>query len=303
MEIVDTALIIESDDCVSTKLDSPLAGFAFFKAHAASGVAFTMQELAEATGWTEASIKTYRSKQWKDLLEADPGGLLRVRPEFLRLTQEEFLDHITQKRPLFARYKRTAYPALLIFEFLIPLTRESQLRAALDQLFFKDTIRQRLAEIGTDKLEAILARDAGERDGNYLDRAVQFANKFFGYSIGHVAGRFRAAADLLTRAEAATHTADGGRYLIDETTAVVRFVLPLQTQSKPFEDSLFVPHDLGDADEDMPLQALKREVQTLRTLFFLLFVEAVVRTIKGEDEIWLLERGLRDRLYVWSREP
>jgi hypothetical protein len=303
MEIVDKRRVIESDDCVPPKkLDSPIKGFAFFKEHAASGLAFTIQELAAETGWDEASIKTYRSKQWKDLLEVDQGGLLRVRPEFLRLTQSEFLDHITQKRPLFARYKRTAYPALLVFEFLIPLTRESQLRAALDQLFFKDTIRQRLAEIGAAKLEPLLARDPGETESTYLDRAVRFANKFYGYSIGHVAGRFRAAAELLARTDAAAFVADGGRYLIDETTAVVRFVLPLQATSKSFEDSLFVPKDLDEDDDDIPSQSLKDEVHSLRTMFFLLFVEAVVRTIKGEDEIWLLERGVRDRLYVWSRD-
>ena len=303
MEIVDKTRVMESDDCVDAKkLDRPLKGFAFFKEHARSGVAFSMQELATATGWDEASIKTYRSKQWKDLLEADDGGMLRVRPEFLRLSQNEFLDHITQKRPLFARYKRTAYPALLIFEFLIPLTRESQLRAALDQLFFKDTIRQRLAEIGTEKLEFLLARLVAEDESDYLDRAVQFANKFYGYSIGHVAGRFRAAASLLTRTDAAAFVADGGRYLIDETTAVVRFVLPLQTTSKEFEDSLFVPRDLDGHDDEVPSKALDDEVHALRTMFFLLFVEAVVRSIKGEDEIWLLEKGVRDRLYVWSRE-
>ena len=303
MEIVDNMCFIESDDGVAkTKLDSPIKGFAFFKEHAVSGEAFTMQELAAATGWSEKSIATYRTKQWKDLLEQPIDGLFRVRPEFLRLTQREFLDHITQKRPLFARYKRTAYPALLSFEFLIPLTRESQLRAALDELFFKDTIRQRLSEIGTDKLAVLLTREPSESDADYLDRAVQFANKFYGYSIGHVAGRFRAAAGLLTRTDAAASVADGGRYLIDETTAVVRFVLPLQVASTEFDDSLFVPKALTGDDEEIPSEALADEIHVLRTMFFLLFVEAVVRSIKGEDEIWLLERGVRDRLYVWSRD-
>ena len=40
-----------------------------------------------------------------------------------------------------------------MFEFLLPRTRESQLRAALDDLFYCDTVEQRLREIGVMKLE------------------------------------------------------------------------------------------------------------------------------------------------------
>jgi len=281
------------------KHDSPRKGYAFFREHAKKGNLFTLDELIDASGWSKQSINTYRSKQWKDLLESD-GSKLRVRREFLRLSEHEFLDHITQKRPLFAKYKRTAHPALLIFEFLLPLTRESQLRAALDELFFADTIKQRLLEIGLENIERLLPREPNDDDDAYLERAVAFANRFYGYSVSHVSGRFRAATDLMTRQAAAAHVADGGRYLIDETTAVVRFVLPLQTASHTFSDSLFFPTDL-DPPEKIDEAALKAEAHVLRTMFFLLFAEAIVRTIKGEDEIWLIERGVRERLYVWAR--
>lgn len=83
---------------------------------------------------------------------------------------------------------------------------------------------------------------------------------------------------------------------------MVRFILPIQASSRPFADSVFVPTDLDPIDDDEPTRAaVAAEMHALRALFFVLFVEAVVRTIKGEDEIWLLERGTRDRLYRWVR--
>lgn len=283
----------------NSKLHSPRLGFKFFKEHAKSQEPFTIEELMQATDWSESSIDTYRGKQWRDLLEKVDDEHLRVRREFLRLTEKEFLDHITQRRPLFAKYERRAHPALLIFEFLLPLTRESQLRAALDELFYADTIEQRILEIGLDGMHSLLPRNTDESDEDYLRRAVQFANRFYGYSISHVSGRFRAASDLMTRLEAADHIVGGGRYLIDETTAVVRFVLPLETGSTTFPDSLIIPPSFEE-DADLDLDAIEAEANTLRQMFFLLFAEAIVRTIKGEDEIWLLERGFRDRLYRWS---
>lgn len=278
-------------------------GFLYFRGYAKSQDTFTLKDLIDATGWSENSIKTYRSKQWKDLLEDIDKDLFRVRAEFLRLTEREFLDHITQKRPLFAKYRRTAHPNVLFFEFLIPLTREGELRAALDELFYADTVRQRILEIGLDEMESLLPREsADEQDDDYLQRAVRFANRFFGYSITHVAGRFRAGNDLMSRIDAAKHVSEGGRYLVDETTAVVRFILPLEANARPFADSLFVPGDLDDETEH-DSHAADEEARVLREVFFLLFAEAVVRTIKGEDEIWLIESGLRDRVYRWSRDP
>lgn len=161
------------------KMDSPNKGFDFFQKVARSGESFTLEELAETTGWSMQSVNTYRSKQWKEFLEKSLDGKWYVRPEFLRLTRAEFLNHITQNRPLFTRYERTVHPSVLIFEFLIPLTRETELRSALDALFFKDTLRQRIREVGVTGLTKLVPREDGEEDPAYLDRAIEFANRFY----------------------------------------------------------------------------------------------------------------------------
>ncbi|HEY9868251.1 MAG TPA: hypothetical protein V6D08_03730 [Candidatus Obscuribacterales bacterium] len=49
------------------------------------------------------------------------------------------------------------------------------------------------------------------------------------------------------------------------------------------------------------MKALEIEVGLIRALFFQFFVEAVVATVKGEEEIWLLESGHVSRLYRWKR--
>jgi hypothetical protein len=142
--------------------DSPRKGYKFFRERAIDGKPFTLVELEQASGWSKVSIGTYKSKQWKDLLAKSGPGLWTVRKEFLRLSKNEFLDHISQKRPLFSRYNRKGHENYVMFEFLLPLTRESQLRPALDDLFYADTIEQRLREIGVMKLTNVVPRHQGE---------------------------------------------------------------------------------------------------------------------------------------------
>ena len=280
--------------------DRPRKAFAFLHARALDGRAFSLDELRAATGYDASALHAYRANEWQELL-VDDGDGLRVRRELLRLTERQFVEHLAPRGPLLAHHERRVHAGVLSFEFLLPLTREAQLRAALEHLFFRDTILERNREIGLRPFEALLPREDAEPDDAYLARAVEHANKFFGYSITHVSGRYRASSELLTRVDAAALAAGGAPYLVDETSAIVRFILPLQTAARPFADSLSMPDDLDDPDE-VDEAALVEEARALRTLFFLLFAEAIVRTVKGEDEIWLLERGLgRDRLYVWSR--
>lgn len=287
---------------MATDKDSPKKGYKFFRDRALDTKAFTLEELEEASGWSRVSIETYKSKQWKDLLQKVGQDQWTVRKEFLRLSEAEFLDHISQKRPLFSRYARKGHQHYVMFEFLLPLTRESQLRAALDELFYSDTVGQRLGEIGVTKLAEAVASDLMETADAFYARVVELvAEHFGGYSISHVSGRYKAM-QLMTRHSALEHVTNGGRYLIDETTAVVRFIIPCQTGSFSFSDTLEPSFnwELPDTSEE----ALNEEVQLIRKLFFLLFVETVVRTVKGEDEIWLIESGVQHRLYRWERvEP
>jgi hypothetical protein len=43
--------------------------------------------------------------------------------------------------------------------------------------------------------------------------------------------------------------------------------------------------------------------EQMRWLFLNFFAEAVTRVVKKEDEIWLLESGMRSSLYRWVRKP
>jgi hypothetical protein len=85
-----------------------------------------------------------------------------------------------------------------------------------------------------------------------------------------------------------------GPYLLDETTAVVRFILPVDTnQESSTQISLFEPAKIkikttGHAEQR-------------RWLFLNFFEEAVTRVVRKEDEIWLLDTGMKNSLYRWVR--
>lgn len=189
----------------------------------------------------------------------------------------------------------------MVYEFLLPLTREDQLRRALDDLFYTDTILRRLEEIGVDKIGQVIERTNNENDSGFLERVLQFiAGKIGGYSISHVSGRFRAGS-VKTRKEAGDYLAGGEQYLIEETTALVRFILPCDYGVVKYERDF---ESIGKALDSTAEQneELQHEVRQIRWHFYHLFVEAVARTV-GEQEIWLLEESpFGHRLYVWARQ-
>jgi len=195
------------------------------------------------------------------------------------------------------------YDELVTFDFLLPLTREDRLRRALDDLFYADTIARRLGQIGLDRFAGAVPREPGLGDEQYAARIVDLvADRFVGYSISHVAGRYRAAG-LMTRREAGDLLAREGRYLVDETTALVRFIARCNATRRaydPHAGSLLgaLDDDLGGPDRDATVRA---EVRLIEVLFLELFAEAVVHAVEGEDEIWLVESGPTRRLYVWER--
>ena len=105
-----------------------------------------------------------------------------------------------------------------------------------------------------------------------LEKALELIDqKFGGYSIYHVDGRFRAD-DLMTREEAMASQITGQRYLVDETTAVVRFIFPCQ----------------------------QSEADTIRFLFRKLFMNPITDQVSGEDQIWVVESGSRSQVQVWK---
>lgn len=194
-----------------------------------------------------------------------------------------------------ARYDRSCYREVVTYEFFLPLTRESELRQALDELFFADTVRRRLEDVGSERLQDWVPRHEAESASSYLDRIVgMVSDRFGGYSITHVNGRYRSG-PLVSRHSAAERFASGERYLVDETTAVVRFTIPVEPSGVRYDG------DFDEVDDAVDPARFAEDVALIHHLFFATFVEAVVHDVSGEDEIWLSQEwnGGR-RLFVFT---
>jgi len=210
------------------------------------------------------------------------GEMYRVVAEFRRVGWEEFQELADRATLPLASYRRATYESVVIYDLFLPLTREDKLRATLDQLFYRDALEQKIAEIGLDTFMTALPRGADERQEDYVRRIVDFvAERIEGFSISHVRGRFRSG-----RIRSRHETAEAGvaePYLAEETSAVVRFVVPCLS-SRTEQGSAF---DFTTARE--PPVGIEDELKAIRTTFFELFVEALVPSVRGEKRIWLLE--------------
>jgi hypothetical protein len=260
------------------------AVYEFLREGARSGATFKTRDLNDKMGWTGQTASTYRSKHFDAYLEKVAHGVYRVIPEFRRVTWDEFQDLVTQVRRPFASYNRATYQAVVVYDFLMPLTREDKLRKALDELFYRDTLERRIMEVGLDVMARTIPRQLGDSDDEYMARIISFIDeRIGGFSISHVSGRFRTG-PIVSRPQSAELLVRDEAYLIDETTAVVRFIIPC-VSSKLTHGGDF---DLNDPREDRS-EVIKLEVQRIRAVFFELFVEALVPTIRGEKLIWMLE--------------
>jgi hypothetical protein len=114
-----------------------------------------------------------------------------------------------------------------------------------------------------------------------------------GYSITMVSGRYRADV-LASRAEVVTRPFAYGPYIVDETTAIVRFILPVETDAGKFEYGKIL-------EPAATAVGTKKRAELMRWLFLNFFAEALIRVVRKEDEIWLLESGLRSAFYRWIR--
>ncbi|HXI25266.1 MAG TPA: hypothetical protein VNG71_15490 [Pyrinomonadaceae bacterium] len=285
-----------------TTQDSARRAYRFFREKAFSQDLFSYDELSDATGWSLVTTKDYIGKQWRDVVTRQGRGQhtkLRVTPEFRRVSEERFLSLASQTRDLFVKYDRIRFDKLVQFEFLLPLTHEGQLRKALDDLFYTESILQRLSEIESARLRLWVEPLSDESDGVYLHRVCGIVSeKFRGYSISHVSGRYLADR-LTTREEAARMLANEQRYIIDETTAAVRFIVPLEASRKEIEGDF---EEFESSDETTGTEAINRETSLVRSLFLSVFAEAIVRTVEGEDTIWLIEEApTKKQLYVWRK--
>ncbi len=173
----------------------------------------------------------------------------------------------------------------------MPLTNETHLRTALDALFYKDSIINRLKACERQDLTRIFPSKSGENETQYFDRLCGWlATRFQGYSVATVSGRFRAH-DLMTIREAAKIEEDYDRYLIDETTAIVRFIFPC---GNPLRRKFGGLADFDDREPDLADWSGRVEAKKIRWFFNALFVRSIIEVVNGEAEIWMVESGASD---------
>lgn len=268
--------------------------FDFLTAKARDGQGFTRQELAEAANWTQENSNTNLSKRLRELVREED-GVLFAKAEMLKVRLSDFQDLFRQKQRLFTDYELKVTPSVLVYEFFMPLAREDRLRETLDSLFFTDTIDQRIREIGVENIREAMGLGyaySPEQISSFVHDFV--GNTIGGYSLYHVNGRFRADS-LASRAEVAQRSLALGPYIVDETTAVVRFILPVEVpEVTVVQNGLFEPAQISTSASD--------RAEQMRWLFLNFFAEAVTHMVKKEDEIWLLETGMRSALYRWIRK-
>jgi hypothetical protein len=260
---------------MSTDLTTQRVAHRFFLERFQTLQVFTKAELMTATSWSESSLTTYWSKQFKGFVEEVSGGY-RLKENFRPyLDWKRFRALVTQVKVVSSDYEPTVYDNIIVYEFYMPLAHEAALRSTLDSLFYKDAIVPRLHRIGRSRLQiaSLFPPVTGESDDAFFARVLSFfESKFGGYSIYHVDGRFRAD-KLSTQADAVELLKMGQRYLVDETTAVTRFIFPCK--------------DVAEADK-------------VRFLFKELFITAITQLVSGEDEIWVVESGMSNRVHVWK---
>ena len=233
---------------------------------------FTKDDVREVTGWSANALDTYWSKQFRGFMEEVGDGAYRVRERFRQfLDWRKFRALVTQVKTLPPIYNPTTLDQVVVYEFYMPLTHESALRVTLESLFYKDAILPRLNRIGVDRMREHFEWLPTDDEERYVERVCGFVEeKFGGYSIYHVDGRFRAG--RLSTQEEVTEINKTGRYLIDETTAVSRFIFPCKNG----------------------------EPEKVRFLFKELFINAVTEQVSGEDEIWVVESGVRNQINIWK---
>jgi hypothetical protein len=274
--------------------------FDFFVAHFKSQEPFKKSDVEEQTDWSGSSFNTYWSKQFKQFVLPAGGNFFRVSDAFRPFAKwEAFQRHVTQVRRVSSDYTLFRHDAVLVFEFFMPLTNETHLRTALDALFYEDTIRSRLRAIGRSTLMAHFPGLAGENEDGYFARLCGWLSaRFQGYSVTNVSGRFRAQ-NLMTITNAAVIEENGDRYLIDETTAIVRFIFPCGT---PVKSPVGAADSFEDLEPNPSDNSGQDEAKRIRWFFNALFVQSIIQVVNGEAEIWMVESGLRTRLHIWRVE-
>ena len=276
-----------------SEISSIKRAFEFLIEHAQERKSFSVEQLSAETGWTIVETQENIFDRLSDLVYEE-GEKYFAKPEILRVRLDDFKELLYQKKRLFADYVLKVSSSILIYEFFMPLSREDRLREALDNLFYRDTIEQRIQEIGIPRIRDGLKLSSDYSEDNIRKLVFDFMESTIGgYSIYMVNGRYRADV-LASREEVVTRPFAYGPYIVDETTAIVRFILPVETDAGKFE--------YGKILEPASMTiGTKKRAELMRWLFLNFFAEALIRVVREEDEIWLLESGMRSAFYRWIR--
>jgi hypothetical protein len=251
------------------------AAHRFFVEHLNSFEPFTKADVIAVTGWSADGADAYWSKQFKNILEPAGDHQYRMRDRFRAyLDWKDFKHLVTQVKTSRPSYAPILFDEVVVYEFYVPLAHKAPLKVTLDALSYKDVILARFRHrIGVEHLKGFFEYLPTDTDDTFLERICTFVEgKFGGYSMYHVAGRFRAG-KLLTQ-EDASDARKSSKYFVDETTAVTRFVFP----------------------------CLEGEADKVRFLFKALFMDPITERVSGEHEIWVVESGTRNKVQVWKPE-
>lgn len=242
---------------------------------------FTKKELANIVG-DNGNFDTYWSKKIAPLLVSPTNKKFRVSEYFRRLINyKDFSRHFSQSTKVQGTYNpiRKEY---ISFQFFLPLANELHLTDTLDSLFYSDRILRRLKVVDKSKLNHYYPPVVGEPNAVYETRLVnEISSIFGGYSVHHVSGRFRGE-EILSFNDANTKIkTDGIKYLFDETTAIIRFIIPLEEVAGPSK--------------------LLLSVEKIRWVFMEIFVKTILECVSGEAEVWVLEGGVESHLYIYQK--
>lgn len=267
--------------------------FDFLFTHAQERKSFSLAQFSTEIGWSIAETQENIINRLSDIVYEE-GGKYFAKPEILRVRLADFEELLHQKKRLFTDYILEVSPSILIYEFFMPLSREDRLREALDNLFYRDTIEQRIQEIGISQIRDGLKLSSDYSDDKIHQLVFEFMESTIGgYSIYLVNGRYRAD-ELASREEVVTRPYAYGPYIVDETTAIVRFILPVETAAGKFEYGKV----LEPASTAIGTQ---KRADLVSWLFLNFFAEAIISVVQKEDEIWLLESGMRSAFYRWIK--
>jgi hypothetical protein len=267
--------------------------FDFLIEHAQGRKSFSVEQFSAETEWSIAETQKNISNRLSDLIFTE-GKKYFAKPEILRVRLDDFKELLHQKKRLFTDYVLEVSSSILIYEFFMPLSREDRLREALDNLFYRDTIEQRIQEISISRIRNGLKLSSDYSENKIRRLVFDFMESTIGgYSIYMVNGRYRADA-LASREEVIARPFGYGPYIVDETTAIVRFILPVETDAGKYEyGKILEPASMAIGT--------KKRAELMSWLFLNFFAEALIRVVQKEDEIWLLESGMRSAFYKWIR--